>query len=215
MPPPIIERFELTPNKIENYWIEDNDDCVVIDISLSDMLHFDQYSFIATEIERDKEKLCQKYEEKKYQRQIEDLRQEKHEIEMHPDSDSMDEEKILRLQQIACKISEIDQKLTALNKNENEKDSENYFDEESDDDDDDILNDFDKRKLICPSLRDRGYCNRRHCDYKYHPQMERNVDFGNESTKWINPNLHKIHSTESAHKHPRNINEEFLNYLIH
>ena len=264
LPPPIIERFELTSQNIENYYIEENDQCVVIDISLSDLLHFDQYSFIATEIESDKEKLSQKYAEKKYQRQIEDLEEQKREIAMHSDSDSME------LQNIDREIYEIEQMIASLNKKEDKKqkdddlsvsgnssndewlrnlrenqhllqdtpgNAEEYYDDyreneeyyqqfeqlnnfnlsngyDEETDDEDVLNDFDKRKQICPSLRIRGYCNRRDCDYKYHPQMEQNVDFGNESTKWINPNLHKIHSAESAHKHPKDINEEFLNYLI-
>merc|ERR1712129_400715 len=56
--PPIIERFELTAANVDKYFIEENNECIVIDFALTDeLLQFDQYSFVATDIESDKEKL--------------------------------------------------------------------------------------------------------------------------------------------------------------
>eukprot|EP01083_Nonionella_stella_P145446 455804_1 len=85
--------------------------------------------------------------------------------------------------------------------------------------DKEIINDAHKSKHICPYIQHRDYCQKHRdygaCPYKYHPQMEQNVHFGNDTTAWINPlwTTQKILSLPSARKAPTNISDEFISYI--
>eukprot|EP01084_Bolivina_argentea_P263566 446136_1 len=219
LPQPIIERFELSRANVENYYIEENSDCVVIDFSLSDPPIFYQYGFIATDIKSDKERLCNKYhtndEHKLDNMDNIDIKSVSNNSEDNWLFDLRAQQRITAggdIKDFQDEAVDIDY-YKAIN-NMEQKINKQYDDKKNDDD---IIDNVHKSKHICPYIRVVGYCEKyiqNCCPYLYHPQMEKNVDFGNNKRRWDNPNNCKIIGQASARRQPTDIDQEFLSYIV-
>eukprot|EP01084_Bolivina_argentea_P263565 446134_1 len=229
LPPPIIEQFQLSRDNVENYYIEENEHCIVIDFALSDLPTFYQYGFIATEVKSDKERLHKKYDVDDIKKQfvMESSVVSNKSVYNSDDSWLMEVRDQQRITGGGSDdfeefkyIEENDEQdvnyYKKLNKIEKKMNREHMIDHEKNTDQD-IITNVHKSKQICPYVRVKGYCDKyreNKCGYLYHPQMEKNVDLGNDKQIWVNPNKKKIDELSCARRQPIDIDQEFVSYIV-